>query len=266
MEIEKIHVCETRKKVEDQIQEQVKIVNQHVQQAQQFAKQLPPTAQLANASIQAYQLATNHKSINDQILQYRIAQAQQFLVQHQQFQLDNGKQQRVVTKKNGINNSKMQANGQLPAVAPINVGIGVNTGKIANNATTTTAISLTLADPVSYTQYSRNLYDNRNGQWKDKQEYKDDKNENERLNLKFTGKEEELQDAAMTFIKNIQTEAETLIAGGVFSESLFVNHIIYKCIKDNFFFVYQYQIVQNQLYQHVPHCYNAYGDNQSSIQ
>ena len=120
----------------------------------------------------------------------------------------------------------------MPAVAPINVGICVNTGKIANNATTTTAISLTLADPVSYTQYSRNLYDNRNGQWKDKEEYKDDKNENERLNLKFTGKEEELQEAAMTFIKNIQTEAETLIARGVFSESLFVNHIIYKCIKD----------------------------------
>ena len=50
--------------------------------------------------------------------------------------------------------------------------------------------------------------------------------------MKFTGKEEELQKAAMTFVKNIQTEAETLIERGVFSESLFVNHIIYTCIKD----------------------------------
>ena len=71
-----------------------------------------------------------------------------------------------------------------------------------------------------------------NAQWKDKEEFKDEKNENERLNLKFNGKEEELQEAAMTFIKNIQTEAETLIAREVFSESLFINHVIYKCITD----------------------------------
>ena len=123
------------------------------------------------------------------------------------------------------------ANGQLTAVAPIQLGSGVSNAKIANKITKTN--KTLLADPTSYSQYSRNLYDNRNGQWKDKEEYKDDKNENERMKLKFTGKEEDLKQAAMTFIKNIQTEAETLIARGVFSEPLFVNHIIYKCLQEN---------------------------------
>ena len=62
LEIEKINDYNTRKKVQDQIQEQVSIVDKHIQQAEQFAQQVPQPQQVANASIQAYQLAVNTRS------------------------------------------------------------------------------------------------------------------------------------------------------------------------------------------------------------
>ena len=241
IQVKKIEDNNTRKDIQQEIEHQIKLVNQHITRTLYYKKQLPEPSVLQHESVQAKQLAENQQHISDTIIQCRITQAQQFLRSHQQLHQNkntiinthnhNIQASTITTTSNVRSTSTMNAaNGHLPAVAPIQLGIGVKNITNANKTASTTTNAL--ADPTTYTQYSRNLYDNRNGQWKDKEEYKDDKNENERIKLKFTGKEEDLKQAAMTFIKNIQMEAETLIARGVFSEPLFVNHIIYKCLQD----------------------------------
>ena len=229
----KIEDFNTREKIKQEIETQTKLVKLHIQQALHYQQQLPTPITVQKASVQAKQLADNQQQLSDTIIQCRITQAQQFLRQHQQLHSKENTNVNIVSQtvktSNVRNTSTMYAaNGHLPAVAPISLGIGVK--KATNTSTTTTKRTNSLADPTTYTRYSRNLYDNRNGQWKHKEEYKDDKNENERIKLKLTEKEEDLKQAAMTFIKNIQMEAETLIARGVFSEPLYVNHIIYKCL------------------------------------
>ena len=231
LEIEKIDNYTDSQKMQHKLDQQVKMVQQHMEKVKEYQKALPITEVLKYERKQVESLMKNNEIIKDEILQMRIAQAQSFLLKHQQLNPTLAQVQNSQSNENNIRTTL--ANTTLPEVPVLsnntmNTTISTVVEKKIQKITTTRA----LADPQSYTRHSKNLFDNRQGHWKEKEEYKDERNENEKINLKFTGKEENIKKAATTFIKNIQIEAETLIARGVFSESIFVNHVIYKCIKD----------------------------------
>ena len=86
--------------------------------------------------------------------------------------------------------------------------------------------------PETYTQYSRDLKANKSKQVTEKDDLKEEKDANKRLNVKFSGEESNVSRAAIEFMYAIQKEAESLIELNVFNEPLFVDHVIYKCLTE----------------------------------
>ena len=263
VEIEKIEKVQDRKQIQDDLNSQMELVKNHITQAQLFQQQLPTKEEITTASTQAVQLARNQEVIGNEIIHVQIKQAKEFLEKHSQQHInvmDPTTQPTIMTSQqqaqthnthqqsaSATNNPAQMGNGQttavqqqprilppIPKLTAAQHAMEKQVVPLTPVATLETA-NLALADSTTYTKHSKDLYANRKRYWTDRQEYKEDKDENECINLKFTAKEDDVKKAAVNFIKNIQTEAETLIARGVFSEQIYVRHIIYKCLKDDAF-------------------------------
>ena len=174
-----------RQKRQLQIQQLRGIVQKHLNQLLQLEQQANRAKTLQEQLQENQQLLAQQQRLSQQVLDMNKKQSQQQLLFPQQPLQEEQKQ-------NVIPNAQQQRN-------------------MGQSLTPTNSNNLHLLNPTQYSQHGVDLLQHESGSWMPKEHFKKKEAENKKLEKKFTGKEANVQEAAVQFIVEIQTEAESLI-------------------------------------------------------